>query len=206
MARDLTAAYDAAAEHWGRRIAWLGFPAAYRAMAARAASLLPPAGMIRAVDLGAGDGALAEALLDQFGPRLRLALLDRSQAMLRAAERRLGAGRAELIAGDLEMTDLPSGGFDLVAAAHLLEHLPDPEAALRRMMRLLRPGGTLLLAVSRPHWCSRLVWFTWRHRRFRAAEMLCLLDDAGYVARQCWPMTPGPPRRLSLAYAARRPD
>lgn len=205
MARDLTAAYEAAAPHWGRRLAWLGFPAAYRAIAARAAGLLPPAGTIRAVDLGAGDGALAEALLHKLGPRLKLTLLDRSPEMLRAAEQRLGAGRALLVVGDLEAPDLQPGGYDLVAAAHLLEHLPDPEAALRRMAQLLRPGGTLLLAVSRPHWCSRLVWLTWRHRRFREAEMLGLLDAAGFVALQSWPLTPGPPRRLSLAYAARRP-
>jgi ubiquinone/menaquinone biosynthesis C-methylase UbiE len=205
MGRDLTARYEAAAPHWGRRLAWLGFPAAYRAMVAQAGDLLPPAVTIRAVDLGAGDGAFAEALLEQFGPRLTLTLLDRSPAMLRAAEQRLGAGRAEMLAGDLDSPDLPPGSFDLVAAAHLLEHLPDPEAALRRMARLLKPGGTLLLAVSRPHWCSHLVWLTWRHRRFREAEMLGLLDAAGFVAVQSWHPTAGPPRRLSLAYGARRP-
>ena len=52
------------------------------------------------------------------------------------------------------LEDLPAadGAFDVVAANHVLEHLPDPAGALRRVHRLLRPGGTLYVGV--PHWES----------------------------------------------------
>jgi demethylmenaquinone methyltransferase/2-methoxy-6-polyprenyl-1,4-benzoquinol methylase len=126
-----------------------------------------------------------------------------SPAMLRAAEARLGRGRARLIAGDLDQAP-GEGGYDIVLAAHLLEHLADPAAALARMANLLKPGGVLILSVSRPHWCSRLVWLSWRHRRFREAEMRALLDQADFRDLHCWQPPAGPPRRLSLAYAARR--
>jgi ubiquinone/menaquinone biosynthesis C-methylase UbiE len=205
MADSLTARYEAAAPKWGRRLAWLGFPAAYRVIVAQSTDTLPPVGPIRAADLGAGDGAFAEALLDRLGPRLDLTLLDRSPAMLRAAEMRLGEGRAKMAVGDLESASLPTGSFDLVSAAHLLEHLPDPEAGLARISQLLAPAGLLLMVVSRPHWCSRLVWLTWRHRRYSAAEVLRFLDRTGFVDLKCWCLPAGPPRRLSLAYAARRP-
>lgn len=206
MASDLTARYDTAAPHWGRRLEWLGFPVAYRAIVAQALALLAlPSGRLDAVDLGSGDGAFAEALADHLGHRLSLTLLDRSPAMLRAAEARLGPGRAGPVVGDLHTADLPVGSFDLVTAAHLVEHLPDPLAALARMARLLRPGGVLILTVSRPHWCSRIVWLTWRHRRFHEAEMRALLGKAGYVDLHTWRPATGPPRRLSLAYAARWP-
>jgi demethylmenaquinone methyltransferase/2-methoxy-6-polyprenyl-1,4-benzoquinol methylase len=205
MASDLTLRYEAAAPSWGRRLAWLGFPAAYRAIVDDARGLLPPTGPIRAIDLGAGDGAFAEALLAKLGSRLRLTLLDPSPAMLRAAENRLGPGRAAWVTGDLQSSTLPQAWFDLVTAAHLLEHLPDPVAALAQIARLLRPGGTLILVVSRPHWCSRLVWLTWRHRRYREAEILRLLGGAGLVKARAWHPPAGPPRRLSLAYAAQRP-
>jgi ubiquinone/menaquinone biosynthesis C-methylase UbiE len=206
MASGLTTSYDAAAPHWGRRLARLGFPAAYRAIMTEAlARLPPPPGPLSALDLGAGDGAFAEALLDRLGPRLTLTLLDRSPAMLLAAEARLGAGRARLVAGDLDCDAMSTEGYDIVTAAHLLEHLPDPDAALLRMARLLKPGGLLILAVSRPHWCSRLVWLTWRHRRFRQGEMLAALHRAGFKDPQSWPPPAGPPRRLSLAYVAQRP-
>jgi ubiquinone/menaquinone biosynthesis C-methylase UbiE len=207
MTGSLTARYDAVAPHWGRRLARLGFPAAYRAIMAEALARLPPkSGPLAALDLGAGDGAFAEALLDRLGSRLSLTLLDRSPAMLRAAEARLGSGRTRMIAGDLDCDAMPTGSYDIVTAAHLLEHLPDPDAALARMARLLKPGGLLILAVSRPHWCSRLVWLAWRHRRFRETELRAALARAGYEDLQSWQPPAGPPRRLSLAYAARRPD
>jgi hypothetical protein len=70
------------------------------------------------------------------------------------------------------------------------------------MAGLLRPKGLLILSVSRPHWCSRLVWLSWRHRLFREAEMRVLLHEAGFDDLCCWRPTAGPPRRMSLAYAA----
>jgi ubiquinone/menaquinone biosynthesis C-methylase UbiE len=204
MARDLTARYEAAASGWGRRMAWLGFPQAYRAALGQVLPGLPQ-GPISALDIGAGDGAFAAALADGIGAELKLALLDRSPAMLRAAEARLGPGRARLITGDLMQAGLAGETFDLVTSAHVIEHLPDPAAALLQMARLTRPGGRLVLVVSQPHWCSHLVWLAWRHRRFRAAEVLGLLQRAGWEDPQCWQFPPGPPRRLSLVYSARRP-
>jgi ubiquinone/menaquinone biosynthesis C-methylase UbiE len=206
MTGSLAARYEAAAPTWGARLARLGFPAAYRAIMAEAlARLPPPPGPLTALDIGCGDGAFSQALLGALGRRLSLTLLDPSLAMLMAAEERLGPGRARLILGDLDSPELGPGTCDLVIAAHVLEHLPDPVLALARMKRLLRPGGSLILAVSRPHWCSRLVWLHWRHRRFRQAEMLGLLRQAGFADLHVWQPPAGPPRRLSLAYAARRP-
>ena len=206
MADSLTARYEAAAPTWGRRLARLGFPAAYRAIMAEALRRLPPApGPLSVLDLGAGDGAFSEPLVDLLGRRVSLTLLDRSPAMLRAAEVRLGPDCARIIVGDLALLCLPEGSQDIVIAAHLLEHLPDPGGALVRMQGLLKPGGLLILAVSRPHWCSSLVWLGWRHRRFREAEMRDALGRAGFVDLHCWQPPQGPPRRLSLAYAARRP-
>lgn len=206
MTHGLAARYDAAAPEWGARLQRLGFPAAYRAIMAEALLRLPvPPGPLAAVDLGSGDGAFAEALVDRLGHRLSLTLLDPSPAMLKAAETRLGQGRARLVAGEFGHACLPAGGHDIVLAAHLLEHLPVPATALAQMLGTLRPGGLLILSVSRPHWCSRLVWLNWRHRRFRREEMLALLAGAGFVDLHCWHPPAGPPRRLSLAYAARRP-
>ncbi|MBL9051152.1 MAG: class I SAM-dependent methyltransferase [Tabrizicola sp.] len=205
MASNLSARYECAAPDWGRRLQRLGFPAAYRAIVARALDGLPlPEGRITALDLGAGDGAFSEALLHGIGPRLELTLVDPSPAMLIAAEARLGRGRARLVQGTLENAPVVADGYDVVAAAHLLEHLPDPEAALGCMASLLKPGGVLLLVVSRPHWCSWIVWLSWRHRRFRETEVRQMLDRAEFVDPQCCQPPAGPPRRLSLAYAARR--
>jgi SAM-dependent methyltransferase len=48
-----------------------------------------------------------------------------------------------------DLDGLPSEGYDAVLASHVIEHLADPIRGLREWMRVLRPGGHLLLVV--PH-------------------------------------------------------
>ncbi len=50
--------------------------------------------------------------------------------------------------------DLPPSSFDLITAFHVLEHLPNPAGALRRLLGWLVPGGRLLVEVpniNSPH-------------------------------------------------------
>lgn len=94
----------------------------------------------RALDLGAGQGALSEAL------KLRgfeVTAADINTAQFRAS----GVMCAKL---DLNRP-LPfaGGGFDLVLAVEILEHLESPRAFLREIFRVLRPGG--LAVVSTPN-------------------------------------------------------
>jgi SAM-dependent methyltransferase len=53
---------------------------------------------------------------------------------------------------DLQRTGLPDAQYDSVFCAQVLQHLPEPEAALREIARMLKPGGKAILSV--PH----LVW------------------------------------------------
>jgi SAM-dependent methyltransferase len=49
--------------------------------------------------------------------------------------------------GDIGSVELPAESFDVVTMWHVLEHLPEPVTALRRVHRLLNPGGLLLFAL-----------------------------------------------------------
>jgi len=49
--------------------------------------------------------------------------------------------------GPMERLPWPDGHFDAVILWHVLEHLPDPQAALTEARRVLRNGGTLLVGV-----------------------------------------------------------
>ena len=54
---------------------------------------------------------------------------------------------SELYVGDVLSAPFAAGRFDVVSAFHVLEHLPDPVAVLRRLLHWLAPGGTLIVEV-----------------------------------------------------------
>ncbi|HVF03311.1 MAG TPA: methyltransferase domain-containing protein [Frankiaceae bacterium] len=51
------------------------------------------------------------------------------------------------IALDLQKIDLPDASLDVVMTSHVLEHVPDTSAALNELMRVLKPGGSVILLV-----------------------------------------------------------
>ncbi len=51
------------------------------------------------------------------------------------------------IAIDLQKIDLPDDSLDVVLTSHVLEHVPDTDAALDELYRVLKPGGTVILLV-----------------------------------------------------------
>lgn len=79
---------------------------------------------------------------------VRLAGVDLSPAMLEHAHRRAErSGRAlDARVGDAQRLEFPDGSFDTVVATFSLCAIPDDEAAVAEMRRVLRPGGLLLLA------------------------------------------------------------
>jgi len=54
------------------------------------------------------------------------------------------------IALDLQKMDLPDNHLDVLMTSHVLEHVPDTDAALSETFRVLKPGGSLILLVPVP--------------------------------------------------------
>lgn len=94
---------------------------------------------MRVLDLGTGIGAMAAKLVERF-PGIELVGLDRSPEQLAVARAR--GLRAEWVQGDATALPFPDESFDRVHATWLLEHVPDPEAVLREVRRVLRPRGS----------------------------------------------------------------
>ena len=105
----------------------------------------------RVIDLGCGMGFYLKAMGKLR--RLRLVGLDLELARLRKAGQLQSAG---LVQANLERLPLEEGSFDKVLLSEVLEHLVQDEAILRRILRLLKPGG--LLAVSVPHAAYPFWW------------------------------------------------
>jgi ubiquinone/menaquinone biosynthesis C-methylase UbiE len=104
---------------------------------------LPPAPAVIA-DLGCGTGSLSVLLAqEQYVVRG----LDSSPAMLEHARAKAAARHVTVdwVLGDAGSPALDEQSVDVVLCRHVLWALADPSAAVARWVRLLRPGGRLVL-------------------------------------------------------------
>ena len=99
----------------------------------------------RALDVACGTGAVSRLLAGRVGPEGQVVGIDLNPAMLAVAQS-LGLARAEFREADA--TQLPFGDseFDLAVCQQGLQFVPEPEAALAEMARVLRGGGRLGLS------------------------------------------------------------
>jgi SAM-dependent methyltransferase len=96
------------------------------------------------LDVGCGPGNITVDLARRVAPG-RTTGIDTSATVIdqaRAAAAESGSN-AEFVTADLYALGLPDGSFDVVHAHQVLQHLPDPVAALREMRRLTAPGGVV---------------------------------------------------------------
>ena len=112
------------------------------------------------LDIGCGPGTITIDLGRRVAPG-RVTGIDASGAVLdRARTEAVSAGVDVTFAvGDVYTLDLPDHTFDVVHAHQVLQHLPDPVAALREMRRLCSPGGMVAARDADYHgmfWYPRL--------------------------------------------------
>ncbi len=126
--------YDSGDEQW-----FLGLPLAQSLTHVPAPFVL---------DVGTGTCRLPRALLFQPRFRGRVVGLDLSRQMLAQGARlaRPYADRLTLVWQDAQVLPFESQTFDAVTCLEMLEFTPDPQAVLRELVRVLRPGGVLLLS------------------------------------------------------------
>jgi SAM-dependent methyltransferase len=92
----------------------------------------------RVLDVGCGNGWSSDALAQRGLDVVRVDL--NAEAFEPPADPRL-----ELREGSAMELDAADDSFDVVASYQMLEHIPNPEAALDEMFRVLRPGGTAVI-------------------------------------------------------------
>ncbi|CAH2602100.1 Class I SAM-dependent methyltransferase [Rhodovastum atsumiense] len=98
-------------------------------------------GFVTALDVGCGEGRFCRMMQSEG---LRTVGIDPTEPLLWRA-RQLDAG-GDYRLGRAETLDVADGEFDLVVSYLTLIDIPDLATALRRMVAVLRPGGTLLIA------------------------------------------------------------
>ncbi len=113
------------------------------------AALAPREGE-RVLDVGSGLGQLAREIGRATGTRV-LAIERSEEQLARARALAREAGEEALVEfrhGDalaLPLAENELGGFDCAHARFVLEHLPDPQAAVAQMAAAVRPGGRVVL-------------------------------------------------------------
>jgi demethylmenaquinone methyltransferase/2-methoxy-6-polyprenyl-1,4-benzoquinol methylase len=99
----------------------------------------------RVLDLAGGTGDIAALLRDRVGDAGEVVLGDINGDMLRVGRDRMtdrGFVRGlRYVQCNAEQLPFPDGSFDLVTIAFGLRNVTDKDAALREMLRVLRPGG-----------------------------------------------------------------
>jgi len=96
----------------------------------------------KVLDVGGGFGAQLEYYMDRRG--MEATLLDFDPAV---TENAMIKDRATIMSGDLLDADLPENHFDLVTLYETLEHVYQPKATLEAALRVLKPGGRLVVEV-----------------------------------------------------------
>jgi phosphatidylethanolamine/phosphatidyl-N-methylethanolamine N-methyltransferase len=99
----------------------------------------------RILDVGVGTGLS----LSDYSPTTKLCGVDISEPMLRKAQARvraLGLSNVETLAVmDAKNLAFPDSFFDAVVAQYVITAVPDPEATLDEFVRVVRPGGEIIL-------------------------------------------------------------
>ncbi len=110
---------------------------------AAAAAAERPGGSV--LDVGVGTGLE----LPMFDRRTKLIGVDLSEPMLRRAQRRVSAEALRNVEGLVVMDAMrlafPDAHFDAVVAPYVLTVVPEPHATLDELVRVVKPGGEIIL-------------------------------------------------------------
>jgi SAM-dependent methyltransferase len=143
----------------------------------------------RVLEIGFGPGVTMQRLAMLVGDGA-VAGIDTSAVMMAQARRRnaraIQAGRVDLRQGSVERLPFADAQFDRALAANSFHHWPNPTANLWEVMRVLKPGGRLVIA-QQPVWAARDA----DDCRY-ASEVAAQIEAAGFaqvemVSRRMWP-------------------
>ena len=147
------------------------------------------------LDAGCGIGDDVRALAQIVGPQGRVVGIDKSQTLLDIA-RKGSEGvdlSGEFVLGDVSCLDIADSSFDGCRAERVLQHCDNPEQVLSEMVRVVRPGGCVV--VVDVDYDSMITSLTNHALARKLTQAKCDVVRNGWIGRQL----PGLFRRCGLA-------
>jgi SAM-dependent methyltransferase len=149
-----------------------------RAILRRELRRLPGPG--RALDIGAAGGGNTRVLTAHGWQALALEYSDSAAEVARSRDIRV-------MRADARQLPVRSGSCGLVTAFDVLEHIDEDYLAAGEVARVLRPGGTALIAVP----CDMALWSAHDDavghvRRYSRPELASLVEKAGLTIEALW--------------------
>jgi len=137
------------------------------------------------LDLAGGTGDLAGKFASQVGSSGHVVLADINASMLRQGRRALidagVAGNLSIAQVNAECLPFAPSSFECITLAFGLRNVTDKEAALASMLRVLKPGGKLLiLEFSTPAEALKPVYDLYSFRILPPLGKLVADDEASY--------------------------
>jgi len=148
--------FEKTAQHYDRMNSVLSFGTGtrYRREALHRAGI---AVGTRLLDVGTGTGVIALEAMDLVGPDGHVTAVDPSRPMLDVARRR---GVSDVRIGTAEALPCDDSSYDMVTMGYALRHVNDLTVLCRELVRVLRPGGVLLILEQTPPraWALNLLY------------------------------------------------
>jgi ubiquinone/menaquinone biosynthesis C-methylase UbiE len=105
------------------------------------------------LDIGCGTGVYARVLGQ--GRACEVFLADLSLKMLLQAQKKL---LSNLMQADAEQMPFPNDFFDAIISIAMLEHVVEPDSILDEMLRVIKPGGYVFLAIPNADYYPQIVY------------------------------------------------
>jgi ubiquinone/menaquinone biosynthesis C-methylase UbiE len=97
-------------------------------------------------DIGCGAGDDARHLAGVVGPDGKVFGIDISKAMIAEARNRFAdCGNLEFVAASIEALPIATASLDAIRVDRVLIHVPETRPAIEELLRVLRPGGRIIL-------------------------------------------------------------
>ena len=140
---------------------------------------------LEVLEVGCGRGVGTRLLLEKLGAR-RVVAIDVDPDMIRRARRRLSTyppDRLELAVASVAKLDAKAAAFDAVVDFAILHHVPDWQAAVEEVARVLKPGGRFFFEEVTAQWIHRWPYSVLfdhpRSNRFSGSQLVEALERSG---------------------------